>query len=260
MATARLALAIGALGLIGGLVWGKWGPWAGAALGILAVAFAGLVVVHAHIDEARERALAAARFHARGLARMALRWADLPLSTGQSAPPDHPFASDLDIFGHASLMQAMNATETRLGEERLAAWLSLESSPDWPAGAAARARAARELSGRVAFREALAAAAGVLADERPDPSALVAWAEEKADAVPAALAIAAWVLPASAIALVVFGRLFGVPAGARTAVVIATMAAGLATGSRYDRVLTTVSSRESAATRWRATLRAIEDE
>jgi hypothetical protein len=191
---------------------------------------------------------------------MALAWTDLPPSTARSSPPEHPFAADLDIFGHASLMQAIDATETRLGEERLASLLSLESSPHWPANPAARARAVRDLSGRVAFREALAAAAGVLADERPDPSSLLAWAEGSGDSVPDVLTVAAWVLPVSATLLLAFGPLLGLSPGARTAVVIATMAAGLATSVRYDRVLTTVSAKESAATRWRATLASIEGE
>ena len=60
--TARLVLAVLALVLVGGLVWGRLGSWAGWAVAADVVAFVALVVVHARVHDARERASAALRF------------------------------------------------------------------------------------------------------------------------------------------------------------------------------------------------------
>ena len=65
-------------------------------------------------------------------------------------------------------MQLVDATETRFGEERLAGMLSLEIPTGWPDAVTERQEAVRDLSGRFAFREALAMAGGVLASEPLD--------------------------------------------------------------------------------------------
>jgi len=61
----------------------------------------------------------------RGLARMAHAWSELPATSERFASADHPFARDLDVFGRGSVMQLVDATETRLGAERLAELPSL---------------------------------------------------------------------------------------------------------------------------------------
>jgi hypothetical protein len=260
LAGARLAAAALALAILGGLVWGRWAALGWLGLAATAIAFVALVVVHARVDEAKDRALAAARFHERGLARLALAWGDLPDTSARYRSADHPFVADLDVFGRASLMQAVDTTETRLGENRLAALLALVDCPEWPSDVSARAEAARDLAPRVEFREAVATAAGVFAGEKADPAGLVAWAEEAGPPIAPWLRAIAWLLPASVLAIAAFGGLVGVPGGARTGAVIATMAVGLALGARFDALLSAASARESAATRWHATLAAIERE
>ena len=108
-----------------------------------------------------------------------------PLHTDARIEVRYPFTGDLDIFGRASLMQLVDATETRFGEERLAGMLSLESPTGWPDAVTERQEAVRDLSGRFAFREALAMAGGVLAGEPLDPGPLVAWSEAHDELPPA---------------------------------------------------------------------------
>ncbi len=257
--TTRLALAVVALASIGAIVWGRLGGWAWWVLAGDVVAFVGMVVVHARVHDAKERASAALRFHQRGLARMDHAWDALPSTSARFQSADHPFGQDLDIFGHASVMQLVDATETRFGEERLAKLLSLEEPGAWPDDVAARQQAVRDLAGRPAFREALATAGGVLADEKPDPGPLLAWAERKGG-LSSAMKPLAWGLPLVTLAVVVLGSVVGLPPGVVALVVVVQIAIGIAVGVRLTPMLSAASARESSVTRWRSMIAAIEAE
>jgi len=260
LGAARLSVAAAALALIASVVWGRQGAWAWDALGALALVFMTLVVVHAQAEKAKERALAAARFHDRGLSRLALAWDALPSGSDRFRSADHPFTQDLDVFGRASLMQLMDATETRFGQERLAALLSLQSPGAWPNDPIARGSAARELAPRVALREALATAAGVLSDEKPDPLPLIRWAEGTEGEIHPAVVGLAWVVPGLLGVGFALGASAHVASSTLTVAVLAEMALALAIGSRLNALLATASPRESLATRWRATLATVERE
>lgn len=260
LGAARLCVAAAAIALVAGIVWARLGPWAWETLGVLGIVFLGLVAVHARVEAATERALAARRFHARGLARMAHDWGALGSGSDRFRSGNHPFASDLDIFGAASLMQLVDATETRFGQERLAGLLALRAVDAWPTDVVERAQSARELSARFAFRERLATAAGVMAKERPDPSALLRWAEGSEAAWVPNVAWLAWVLPAGVAAAFAAG-FAGVLSTTRvTTTVLVAMAVGIWLGVRLSPMLQSVSAGESSATRWRATIQAIEAE
>jgi hypothetical protein len=256
--TTRLVLAVLALVLVGGLVWGRLGAWAGWSVAADVAGFVALVLVHARVHEARERSSAALRFHERGLARMDHAWDALPRGSERFKSAVHPFANDLDIFGHASVMQLVDATETRFGEERLARLLSLQDPGTWPGDVQARQEAVRDLTSRPAFREALAIAGGVLADEKPDPAPLLAWAEDGGRLSPS-LAVVGWVLPIATFAVMVLGSL-GLRGAVVTLVVVAELAVGIVMGVRLTPILSVASDRQSAATRWRSMIAAVEAE
>lgn len=62
----------------------------------------------------------------------------------------HPYTYDLDIFGHNSLYQLLNRTETPLGAARLADWLSRPASGR---EISARQEAVKELADKNAWRQ-----------------------------------------------------------------------------------------------------------
>jgi hypothetical protein len=259
IASARLTLAAAALALLAGLVWWRLGSPGWAALGAVVVAFVALVLVHARVIEERERASAALRFYERGLARLAHAWDKLPASSERFRSPDHPFSGDLDVFGHASLMQLVDATETAPGEEKLAALLSQVSVRAWPDEILARQGATRDLVSRAAFRETIATAGGVLADEKPSAAPLLSWAEES-DRLARPLALVAWVAPGLAIALLVLAPALHLRTGLVTLLVVAEVALGLFFSTRLTPMLSVVSTRESSASRWREMIAAVERE
>ncbi|HTQ46100.1 MAG TPA: DNA mismatch repair protein MutS, partial [Polyangiaceae bacterium] len=258
--TGRLLLAAGALALLSGIVWARLGAGAWAALAGTVAAFVALVLVHARVLEAKERAAAALRFHERGLARMAHAWADLPVTSERFVSADHPFTRDLDVFGRGSVMQLVDATETRPGEERLAKLLSQEEPGSWPTVVAERQAAVRDLAGRPALREALATAGGVLAGERADPAPLLAWAEEKDEGLAPGLRVLAWLVPGAVVSGVAATLALHLQAGIETLIVIGAVAVGLAASRRLTRMLEAASTREQAVSRWRAMIEAIERE
>jgi MutS domain V len=260
---ARLVVAGAACVTIGGIVWAHLGTAGWGALAVLALGFAVLVVIHSRVHDAAERARAGLRFHERGIARLTLAWDALAPSSERFKSVGHPFTGDLDVFGRASLMQLVDATETRFGEERLAALLSLEAPKGWSHEVVARQQAVRELSSRLAFREAFAMAGGVLASERPDPAPVVAWAEQTGGPSPALLRwlpLIAWLQPLVVVALLVLGPALGIPTRMDALVCVGAVALGLAAGARLAPMLDAVSARGSTVTRWRAMLGALERE
>jgi hypothetical protein len=256
---ARLAAVAIALPLLGVVLWGhvSW-PW--TVIGLLVGVFVVLVFVHANVEHEKERAQAAVRFHARGLARLGLDWERLPLGSERFRAAAHPFASDLDVFGRASLMQLTDATDTEFGERRLAALLSLEDPAGWPGAISARQQAVRDLAGRSAFREAFATAAGVLSDERPDPSSLIAWTEGEAGALPPFALVAAWALPIIAVGAFGLAEAHALADTWALGVAIGVIVVGALFGLGLTPMLEVVSARQGAATRWQAMLAAIENE
>jgi hypothetical protein len=224
-------------------------------------AFVALVLVHAKVLEEKDRALAALRFHDRGLARLDHAWDRLPVTSERFRVSDHPFTSDLDIFGRGSLMQLVDATETRFGEERLAQLLSLDNAAPvaWSTEVSARQVAVRDLASRPRFREALATAGGVLVGERPDPAALISWAEAK-DSLPAGLRLLGFAVPTVLVAIGAASTWLAAGPKVLLLAVIGSLALGVLVGGRLTGVLSAASAREQAISRWRAMIQAIEQE
>lgn len=68
--------------------------------------------------------------------------------------PNHPYASDLDIFGRYSVFQLLNRTTTPQGEQTLAAWLRTPADKDT---VESRQEAVKELAGKTEWRQAFEA-------------------------------------------------------------------------------------------------------
>jgi DNA mismatch repair ATPase MutS len=92
-------------------------------------------------------------FYEQGLARLTDAWAGTGETGDRFLAADHPYATDLDLFGRGSLFELLTTARIRAGEETLARWLLA------PAPACAireRQEAIRELQPRLDLREDLA--------------------------------------------------------------------------------------------------------
>jgi hypothetical protein len=137
-----------------------------------AILFFALAEAQARITRARRRSERAATLYEQGLDRLDNRWAGRGQTGERFLHASHPYAEDLDIFGHGSLFELLSRARTRVGEEILAQWLLQPATPDV---VQARQQAVTELRHGLDLREDLALLGeGVRSGE--DAQALVAWA------------------------------------------------------------------------------------
>lgn len=120
-------------------------------LPIVAVWFA-LAQVQARITQARRRCERAAALYEQGLARLDDRWTGKGATGERFLKSSHPYAEDLDLFGHGSLFELLSTARTRAGEETLAGWLQAPAAPEV---VRARQAAVAELRPRLDLREDL---------------------------------------------------------------------------------------------------------
>ncbi len=172
LGNARLALAILAVLVVwlslGRHMFSLW--W----LAVPVVAFIGIAAYHARVLRDRDMAQRAVAFYQNGMARLEDRWQNIGQTGARFDDPHHVYASDLDLFGDGSLFQLMSTARTRLGEERLAAWLL---SPAPVEQIRQRHTSVRELRDELDLREDLAAL-GEDAGVGVHPESLLKWAEE----------------------------------------------------------------------------------
>lgn len=137
-----------------------------------AVVFIALAELQARISRAQLRCERAAALYDEGLARLDDRWAGKGATGERFLDAAHPYAADLDLFGHGSLFELLSRARTRAGEETLANWLLHPATPDV---VRARQTAVSELRSRLDLREDLALLGeGVRSGE--DAHSLAAWA------------------------------------------------------------------------------------
>jgi hypothetical protein len=137
-----------------------------------AATFVGLVLLHDRVIKGRRKAQRTARFYQDGLARIEDRW---PAGDGRSErfqDEDHPYATDLDLFGKGSIFERLSSARTVMGEETLAAWLK---GPASPPVIRSRQQAVAELGAKLDLREDLAAL-GMEVRTELHPAALAGWA------------------------------------------------------------------------------------
>ncbi|HBE78755.1 MAG TPA: DNA mismatch repair protein [Firmicutes bacterium] len=114
------------------------------------------------------------------------RWGAFPDTGAEFVSDNHPYASDLDVFGKGSLFQWLNASHTFLGRQKLAALLT--APPADLAQIVRRQEAIAELAKDLKWRQGLTAhgikIAGQIEDLKApkeptgpqDPEELVQWA------------------------------------------------------------------------------------
>ena len=140
----------------------------------LMVSFMVLVVRHARVrrQEIWYRELAQVALEARH--RRLRRWGEFA-DPGPEPPPDHPYADDLDVFGHASLHVLLGTTCTRPGADMLTDWLLAPAPPEI---VKRRQHAARELAPAIDFRDELQAMGRIAGPVEPKQlRLLLEWAQ-----------------------------------------------------------------------------------
>lgn len=91
--------------------------------------------------------------------------------------PNHPYTSDLDIFGQHSIFQLVNRTTTESGKIRLAEWLSEPASDN---DIYNRQKAIKELSQKLEWRQDFQASGMHFENKKSDYFKLIAWVQKPA--------------------------------------------------------------------------------
>jgi ABC-type multidrug transport system fused ATPase/permease subunit len=127
-----------------------------AGAGVAAISFFVLVARHQQVEDRLSEQQTIAAVNREALARVRRDWGAIPAVTGGPPPENHPFAGDLDVFGHASLLQLLGAVGTREGIKTLRNWMLAPASRPV---IGARQAAVAELAGRLDMRHELLARA-----------------------------------------------------------------------------------------------------
>jgi hypothetical protein len=164
LALLAFALALAWLAYKGSLAW--W--WLLLPLALFLV----LADLQKRITQARRRSDRAAALYDQGLARLDNDWAGRGETGERFIDGSHPYAEDLDLFGHGSLFELLSRARTRAGEETLARWLLQPATPEM---VRARQAAVVELRPQLDLREDLALL-GEGVRSGADAQALATWA------------------------------------------------------------------------------------
>lgn len=170
-----------------------WNAFHGRSLWWLAPSvalFVVLVWLQSRAERDAELAARAIRFYERGLSRLEHRWQGGGETGERFMDPHHPYSSDLDLFGRASLFELLSTARTRGGEARLASWLCNGASPDV---IRLRHQAIEELRPLLDLRESLA----ILAEDvrgAEHPEQLAEWAAAPVRTFATPIRLAAFVL------------------------------------------------------------------
>jgi hypothetical protein len=137
-----------------------------------ATAFVALIIVHDRLLRHEDRTQRIRRFFEDGLARLEYSWAGRGDAGERYRDPHHPYADDLDLFGHGSLFELLATTRTAGGSDELASWLLAPADPET---IRARQAAIEELRPRLDLRLEMAIA-GDEAGAGRQRGSLEAWA------------------------------------------------------------------------------------
>lgn len=235
-----------------------------AVAGCCGLAFVVFVVLHARVSTRQFDVERRLTLLDEGLRRVAGRYRvpDEQASRRGDAlrDPEHPYTSDLDIFGPGSVFEQLNTTQTPSGAARLAGWLR-ERAPREVVRA--RQHAARDLLARPTLREQLAVEGMSARHEAQDASPFLRWAATRSDfsrRITPLLALAALLVGATVVLLATgvtlpppFPRPWLLTAAAQTLLY-------LSLGNRLETILSPVCDQQSPLARHHALFRLVEEE
>jgi hypothetical protein len=172
-ALTRWRLVLFLVGLIATVTLYKvgWYHSGNLALAAFVGVFIGIAAYHNRLESRIHRLRLWKNLKLVHLARMALDWASIPPRSGE-APPPHPYAADLDLFGPHSLTHLIDTTVSDHGRERLQAWLLTQ--PPQPPHWQTRRNLIKELASRSLFRDRLALEARLTGEQEINGKRLAA--------------------------------------------------------------------------------------
>ena len=107
--------------------------------------------------------------------------------------PDHPFASDLDIFGEGSIFQYISRTSTFIGKMKLADWF-LNPEKD-AAKIKNQQESVADLKGRLEWRQNFQSIGMWLNETSDDKTGLMDWVKKPADFDKPIFTVLIWIMP-----------------------------------------------------------------
>ncbi len=201
LSNARLGVALAGL-LLAVLLYRAVGPraaWGAAALS--AIPFAFLARRHGRVLRRLRYTETLAEINRTGVERIAGRWGAFPDTGAEFADDEHPFASDLDLFGQGSVFQWLSASHTAPGRAALARLLT--GPPPEPGEIQARQQAVAELAPALGWRQRLEAEALQAAGELGPVEPLLEWARQSHPLYAHPLVrFGAWALPGAALLVI----------------------------------------------------------
>lgn len=168
----RLLTFIAAAAAAAGGIWEA--RWLFAVALTLFVVFFALVRRHILLGRARRAAILRVQISDEALLRHDRAWDKLPQRHAFLSDPGHPFAADLDLFGHASVLHLLDTAKTPMAEQALREWLLAPASLE---AIRERQPAVQELAPLIDWREELTLRTLVSTSPDQDPEPLLAWAE-----------------------------------------------------------------------------------
>lgn len=211
-------------------------------------AFVPLVLRHRRLRDLADTLEALVQVALDGERRVRRNWDALPSALDVRVPPNHPFATDLDVVGRGSLLRLLGTTTRAPGGATLADWLL---APTAEAHAIrARQQAVVDLRDRVALREELAALARRARGIGPvEVERLRAWGEGAPWLVHARLLrLFAWLVPVALLLAFVLGAAGAVSPQIWILPVLLGAAATLSRRRRLADTIASASARTGA--RW----------
>ena len=177
-------------------------PWMGVAIGCLTlILFGYLAFRHSRIRGRLKYAEALSGINRKGTERVQGRWGAFADTGAEFRDDEHPYASDLDLFGQGSLFQWINSAHSALGRETLARVLRQERRA--LSEIMARQEAVTALAGKLAWRQRFESEGILVRDKLAPTGPLVQWAEEfHPDYVQPLVKLGIRILPVVTIAMV----------------------------------------------------------
>lgn len=158
--------------------YGLYGPYAGIIYMTipLAALFGLLVIKHNRLKEEINFLQKLVKINDTARLRLEGKWTAFTERGGRYVDHNHPYTTDLNIFGEGSLFQYINATSSFRGERILAGLLSGPSAAE---KIRLRQEAVSDLAARLDFRQYLQAAGMDSFFKEQDPDVIVSWAKRQ---------------------------------------------------------------------------------